>query len=150
MEDSGRKLNALGGHGCHADGKDEVPAEQLVDAILALQHASLEDHLRITFELLDTRGDGTITRENMEEILKVRQSLPVENFRLPAALPAACVQSAEGFARHQLNQNVGAQAHGTPGPATSNISTNRTPASACCPTEKCSCNYQLPATMAHL
>ena len=42
-----------------------------MDAILALEHASLEEHLRITFELLDVRGDGTVTRENMEDILKV-------------------------------------------------------------------------------
>lgn len=39
--------------------------------MLALQHASLEDHLRIAFELLDTRGDGSVTREAVEEILKV-------------------------------------------------------------------------------
>ena len=72
-----------------AGGKDEVPAERLVDAILALQHASLEDHLRITFELLDRRGDGTITRANMEEILKVWHSLPAASLRLPPVLLAA-------------------------------------------------------------
>jgi Ca2+-binding EF-hand superfamily protein len=54
-----------------AEGAEEVPAERLVDALLTLEHASLEDHLRITFELLDTRGDGSIARENMVEILKV-------------------------------------------------------------------------------
>lgn len=53
------------------EGADEVPAERLVDALLTLEHASLEEHLRITFELLDTRGDGSIARENMVEILKV-------------------------------------------------------------------------------
>ena len=53
------------------EGADEVPAERLVDALLTLEHATLEQHLRITFELLDTRGDGSIARENMVEILKV-------------------------------------------------------------------------------
>lgn len=48
-----------------------MPAERLVDALLTLEHASLEDHLRITFELLDTRNDGTIARENLDEILRV-------------------------------------------------------------------------------
>jgi len=52
-----------------------VPAERLVDALLTLEHASLEDHLRITFELLDTRNDGTIARENLDEILRVSMSL---------------------------------------------------------------------------
>ncbi len=52
-----------------------MPAERLVDALLTLEHASLEEHLRITFELLDTRGDGTIARENLEEILRVSSSV---------------------------------------------------------------------------
>lgn len=54
-----------------AEGGAEVPAERLVDALLTLEHATLEDHLRITFALLDTRNDGTIARENLDEILKV-------------------------------------------------------------------------------
>jgi Ca2+-binding EF-hand superfamily protein len=62
-----------------AGGTDEVPAEQLIEAVMALQHASLEDHLRITFELLDTHGDGTINCDNMQEILKVGFALPNTN-----------------------------------------------------------------------
>jgi hypothetical protein len=67
------------------EGADEVPAERLVDALLTLEHASLEEHLRITCELLDTRGDGSIARENMVEILKVGVSRAA--CKLPPLLP---------------------------------------------------------------
>ena len=71
------------------EGADEVPAERLVDALLTLEHASLEEHLRITFELLDTRGDGSIARENMVEILKVG-AFGADSLRtiIPPPLPA--------------------------------------------------------------
>jgi respiratory burst oxidase len=67
------------------EGAEEVPAERLVDALLTLEHASLEDHLRITFELLDTRNDGTIARENLDEILRVaflKLKIPVTDKQL--------------------------------------------------------------------
>mmetsp|Transcript_19749 Transcript_19749/g.59648 ORF Transcript_19749/g.59648 Transcript_19749/m.59648 type:complete len:932 (-) Transcript_19749:862-3657(-) len=52
------------------DADGTVPADRLADAMFTLEHASLEDQLRITFQLLDTRSDGTISTADLNQTLQ--------------------------------------------------------------------------------
>ena len=49
-----------------------------------------QDHLRITFELMDTHNDGTIAEEHLIEILKVRLSGNRPMSRSDSALLRTC------------------------------------------------------------
>mmetsp|Transcript_19750 Transcript_19750/g.59654 ORF Transcript_19750/g.59654 Transcript_19750/m.59654 type:complete len:963 (-) Transcript_19750:862-3750(-) len=52
-------------------GRPHNTLEGVADTMLQLENNSLEDNLRITFDLLDTRRDGTISLDVLDEVLKV-------------------------------------------------------------------------------
>ncbi len=54
-----------------AQGRPHNTLDTVADRMLHLEKISLEDNLRLTFELLDTRRDGTMSVDTLQEVLKV-------------------------------------------------------------------------------
>ena len=58
-----------------AEKEGKVPMTSVARALFALQHAGLEDRMRITFELFNQDRSGRLDRTELANILRVRMSL---------------------------------------------------------------------------
>ena len=72
VQSFGVRQQCVPGPTADSQGRPQNTLDTVADAMLQLEKISLEDNLRLAFDLLDTRRDGTISVDALQEVLKVR------------------------------------------------------------------------------